>query len=727
MSDRNYSGEDHLTEFPLQEGGDTYSRALSPFESLSNNLTPPTRGMHDDGGAGLVSTERSGGGDATAEVVKQSASGTEASSIGPLVEVKREFIKASAPPEIDEDMLLLPDFSTGLVGKTEAQNGCHELSLIDLMSPEEVNCLGYKFNALIPIQSPKKGSGITNTVSVLIMNDSKGLGRAPKLEFEDSFGCLNDLYDVAAHEPEGLSSHLIPAVLGSCVQENTSTGLENICHQTSLMDSCIVEEDPLMDGAEQQMILSASPSDKTWGFTQQVPALPTKEEAERIEKNKSVFAWIDAVVVSTGHMTENITKTSTVTNDLIDLFDTNSLPAKGSPRISPLALTHQLPAHSLSGISILDLDCDYLGPPVSRDLKHTTITTSLNSTPTGDLLLMDSDNSAWDSTDGGGSTPSFPCLIKSPPSCNLELSGALTTAIPPHLRGASAYPPIQMEVERMRTVVKVVISAPKEAKEERREAPSLISDPIISARTASHSEVGNAAWARWVEENAVKDSVASLTSSPPRQNPRSEKPRGGIPTVHEPGGGGVNPKGSKRVTLALNNGGHVGVKHVKNMVRSSSENNNSTPSNGTSGSSPAKLTVGQTHRHPVRAVSNRAVAAALAQRVVTLAPPKVAPVTWSGSGLPFEGLASRRGIGIPLGAMGYHNPKTVSYKRTSTFNRGEKIREQLRGTRQVAPLRPKVSPPTPVKGNSWESQEADFLRASGPADPCALLNSYWVA
>ncbi|RPB02960.1 hypothetical protein L873DRAFT_1787405 [Choiromyces venosus 120613-1] len=733
MSDRNYSGEDYsdlsgdtLTEFSLQEGGDTCSRALSPCESLSNNLTPPTHGVHSDESAVLVSTERSGGRDATAEVVKGSASGAEVSFEGPLVEVKREFIKTSASLEIDEDMLLLPDFSTGLVGKTKTQNGCHELSLIDLMSPEEVNCLGYKFNALIPTQSPKKGSGITNSVSVLIMNNSKVVDGEPKLKFEDSFDCLNDLCDVAALEPKGLSTYLIPGVLGSCVQEKAYTSLKNICHQTSLMDSCIVEGDQLMDGVEQQMILSTSPSDETWGFTQQVPALPTKEEAERIERNKSVFAWIDAVVISAGHITEGITTASTVTNDLIDLFDTGSLLAKSSPRISPLALAHQHPAHSLSGISILDLHCDYAGPPVSRGLKNTTITTSLNSTPTGDLLLMDLDNSALDSANGGGPNPCFPCIIESPPSHNLALSGTLTTTIPPQLRGASEYPPIQKEVERMHTVVKVVISVPKEAKEERKEASSLISGPIISARTASLAEVGNAAWTRWVEANAEKDSVASPTSSPPRQNPRSEKPRGGIPTVPKSAGGGVNPKRSKWVTVGLNKGGHAGVNHVKNMARSSSGNNNSTASNGTNGSSQVKLTVGQTHRHPIRAVSSPAGAPSLAQRAITLAPPEVTPVTWSGSGLPFEGLASRRGMDVPLGAMGYHNPKRVSYKRTSTYNREEKVREQLRGTRRVAPPRPKVSPPTPVKQNSWESQEADFLRASGPADPCALLNSSWI-
>ncbi|RPB02949.1 hypothetical protein L873DRAFT_1801551 [Choiromyces venosus 120613-1] len=52
MSDRKYDGESHpdlsgdtLTEFSLQ-GGDTPSRTLSSCESLSNNLTPPARGVY---------------------------------------------------------------------------------------------------------------------------------------------------------------------------------------------------------------------------------------------------------------------------------------------------------------------------------------------------------------------------------------------------------------------------------------------------------------------------------------------------------------------------------------------------------------------------------------------------------------------------------------------------------------------------------------------------------
>ncbi|RPB02977.1 hypothetical protein L873DRAFT_1801593, partial [Choiromyces venosus 120613-1] len=55
MSDRNHDGENHpnlsrdtLTEFALQEGGDTPSQTLSPCESLSNILTPPARGVYSD-------------------------------------------------------------------------------------------------------------------------------------------------------------------------------------------------------------------------------------------------------------------------------------------------------------------------------------------------------------------------------------------------------------------------------------------------------------------------------------------------------------------------------------------------------------------------------------------------------------------------------------------------------------------------------------------------------
>ncbi|RPB02946.1 hypothetical protein L873DRAFT_1787392 [Choiromyces venosus 120613-1] len=731
MSDRNYGGEDHpdlsedtLTELSLQEDRDTPSRTLPPCESWSNNLTPLTLGVHSDGGPDLVSAERCGRRDATVDAVKQPASGAETSALIPLADMKREFIKTFAFSEIDEDMLLLPDFSIGLVGKGGTKNGCHELSLIDLISLEEVNCMGCKFNTLIPTRSPKRGSESANTVSELIFNYSKVVGRAPKLEFEDSCDCLNDLCDVAAIEPGELSSYLMPTVLRSFVKGSTFKNLKSSCHQTSLMDSSIVE-DQLIDGAEQQIIRSTCLSHNASGFMPQPPVSHSQEEAERIEKNKRVFAWIDAVVISACHMSETMTTTSPVTNDFIDLFTTNLLVVRSPPTILPLALAHQLPAGNSSGISILDLDCDYSGPPVSPDLKHTTIITNLNSAPPfGDLLLLDSGNDALYSADDGGPNPSFPCLIESSPSHNLELSGTLTTAIPAHLRGASEYPPIQKEVERMRTVVKVVISAPGEAKQERKERPSLISGPIISARTASHSEVGNPAWTRWVEENAEKASVAFLTWNPARQSLPSEKSRGGISTVPQRGRTVVNPKVSKRVTVGLSKGGREGVKHTKNMAPSSSGNNNRTISNVTSDSSQVKLTVGQTHGHPVCAVPNTAVTPALAQRAVTRAPPEVAPITWSGSRLPFAGLASRRGIGVPLGTVGYRNPKKVSCKRTSMFNREERIHKQLRRTRQVASPRPKVSPSTLVKEDTWASQEADFLRASGPADPCSLLNSF---
>ncbi|RPB02975.1 hypothetical protein L873DRAFT_1787412 [Choiromyces venosus 120613-1] len=141
---------------------------------------------------GLVPTIRCGGKDATAEEAKLSASGAGISDLVSLVEMENELIKTPTSSVIHEDMLLLSDFPAGSVGKTETQNGSREPSLIDHMSPEETNCLGYKFNALISTRSPKRGSGITNTVSELIMNDLKVADQAPKLEFQDCFDCLSD-------------------------------------------------------------------------------------------------------------------------------------------------------------------------------------------------------------------------------------------------------------------------------------------------------------------------------------------------------------------------------------------------------------------------------------------------------------------------------------------------------------------------------------------------------
>ncbi|RPB02976.1 hypothetical protein L873DRAFT_331195 [Choiromyces venosus 120613-1] len=461
------------------------------------------------------------------------------------------------------------------------------------------------------------------------------------------------------------------------------------------------------------------------GFMPQPPVPHARGEAERIEKNKSAFAWIDAVVISAGHMSETMTPTSPVINDLIDLFTTSFSVDRSSPGVLPLALAHQLPVHKSSGMSILDLDCHYSGPPVPPDLKHATITISLNSAPpTGDLLLLHSERGALDSADGGSPNPAYLCLIESPPSSNLELSGTLTTRIPPHLRGASEYHPIQKEmgkVERMRTVVEVVISAPKEAKLERKDARSPILGPIIPAKTALHSEVGHAAWARWVTENATETSVSSHTSNPPRQNSRSWNTRGGISAVPKNGKAVVNPKGSGRVTVALNKGDHVGVTHV-NMTRSSSGNNNLIVSNGTSDSSQVKLTVRETHGHPVRAVSSPTVTPILAQRVVTLAPPEVAPVTWSGSGLPFEGLASRCGIDVTLGTEVITTQKRPHIREHPSLIVRKKS-ESNTTERTRLPLLVQSSPDDPREGGLLGKPRDRLSPCLGPTDHRSLLNS----
>ncbi|RPB02743.1 hypothetical protein L873DRAFT_1801763 [Choiromyces venosus 120613-1] len=82
------------------------------------------------------------------------------------------------------------------------------------------------------------------------------------------------------------------------------------------------------------------------------------------------------------------------------------------------------------------------------------------------------------------------------------------------------------------------------------------------------------------------------------------------------------------------------------MACSSSGNNNGTVSNGTTGSGQVKRTVGQTHGHPVRAISYPLIPT-LPQRAITLAPPEAAHSTWSHSGLSFKGLAFRGGIHAP--------------------------------------------------------------------------------
>ncbi|RPB02944.1 hypothetical protein L873DRAFT_1787391 [Choiromyces venosus 120613-1] len=133
MSKRSY-GEDHpdLSGDTLTGDRDTLSHTLSPCYRLSNNLTPPTCGMHSDGDVGLVPTMRCGGKDATAEEAKLSAFGAGISDLVSLDEMKNELIKTPTSSVIHEDMLLLSDFPTGLVGKPETQNGIIIVSSLNL-------------------------------------------------------------------------------------------------------------------------------------------------------------------------------------------------------------------------------------------------------------------------------------------------------------------------------------------------------------------------------------------------------------------------------------------------------------------------------------------------------------------------------------------------------------------------------------------------------------------
>ncbi|RPA94050.1 hypothetical protein L873DRAFT_1479649 [Choiromyces venosus 120613-1] len=272
-------------------------------------------------------------------------------------------------------------------------------------------------------------------------------------------------------------------------------------------------------------------------------------------------------------------------------------------------------------------------------------------------------------------------------------------------------------------MVNVRISASKEAQAERKgssfffsQAQSFPLEPHQVQKLERASRPGE-------PKKIGERSVAPLTLAPPRKSQRSEKRRGGISSLRQSSRWPVNPEGAKRVTIGLNKGGHGGVEHVKNLARGGSRDNGGTVWNGTTGLSLVKPTVGQTHSYPVCAVSNPAVSPILAQRVVVLTLSEVAPGTWSGWGLPFEGLTSRRGVDAPVGTMGCHRAGTVSYKRTSPFKCEERIREQLRGTRRVSPPRTNISPAALVKEVSWESQDVNLFRASGPADSCSLLNS----
>ncbi|RPA96975.1 hypothetical protein L873DRAFT_1845086 [Choiromyces venosus 120613-1] len=240
----------------------------------------------------------------------------------------------------------------------------------------------------------------------------------------------------AGIKPAGLSGYGTPAVLGSGVNCRTSNSLKNSCHQACIIGSCIAGEDRLIDGVEWQRIHKAFPPHNTSTFVPPVSVPHTREVMERRQKDKGVFAWIDAVITSSGHTSDSIPTTSPI----------------------PIVATRAT-------------------------------TTGSSARPGGNLLLIGSDNDDPDSTGIGGPNPSYPCLIKSPPSLSLVLSGALTTTVHPYLREAFEYPSIQKGVERMPTVLKVVISAPKEAKPERKDARSPILGPIFSGKTALYSKV----------------------------------------------------------------------------------------------------------------------------------------------------------------------------------------------------------------------------------------------
>ncbi|RPB02736.1 hypothetical protein L873DRAFT_1801741, partial [Choiromyces venosus 120613-1] len=73
------------------------------------------------------------------------------------------------------------------------------------------------------------------------------------------------------------------------------------------------------------MIPSVFPSHNASRFMLQPLVSHGGDEAERVEENNSVFASIDAVVISGHHMSETKTTTSPMTDKLIDLSTTNVL------------------------------------------------------------------------------------------------------------------------------------------------------------------------------------------------------------------------------------------------------------------------------------------------------------------------------------------------------------------------------------------------------------------
>ena len=558
---------------------------------------------------------------------------------------------------------------------------------------------------MIPSRGPASKFPTLGSASEAVIPNSNLLGRGPELELGDSFDSLDGLCNITPLQPTRLAAHATP-ILGSGAQEKAAHVLKTSSIQFPLMDPGESEIGVFVPALGSGIIASAA---RSLNLDSEEASPEAKKEAQRIAKNKLIFGWVDGVISSAAYIPESISTTSSSSSlapstveDFLDPLGSDLLIGGSPPNNSatqPSVSSRQLPTGSPDQISLLDLD--YIGVSVSPGFNHCTMS-SISADSAGELLL-DFGDEIQDPTparDAGlplfnsqemrptpASAPPVPISINTIPTLVEDVSSGSTSK----------------ELQRKPTVVNVIISAPKGAKE----VSSPILRPIISAAGVSSCEVGNAAWSRWVEENSEPTPGASFSQSAQRQSQRSQNIQRWSSPAPKKGRGIIYPNISLR-PIGVPNGSSSAIRKPRDKENGSSEWNNYARFSGPGGSlfkGRMRPVTGCHQDHPIRAAPTPVVRPASLLNAAN-----IAPVTWAGSGLPFEGLAFR-----PV-ALGYYNSQTVSYKRTSAFNREQKVREQI-CLKHPLPPRPKSFRTFPTKQDVWASQEADFMRCSGPQGP----------
>ena len=570
---------------------------------------------------------------------------------------------------------------------------------MDHLCWEPTDIVECKYSALIPARVPaSKSPKLSGTPEAGTPNFNL-LGQEPELGFGDTFDSLDGLCSITPLQPTRLATYATP-LLGSDAQENSSHVSKTNSIQFSLMDPGESEMEMFVHALGQGIDSAARSLDSSDSVAASPKAI---KEAQRIEKNRRIFGWVDGVISSATGVPEGLSASSSssllassATEDSLDLICSDLLIGGSSPNNSvtqPSVSSFQLPTRGLDRISLLDLD--YKG--VSPGFSNSTMS-SISASPTGELLLLDFGDDIQDPIPAKDSDLPLSNSEEMPPTPTPSPPASISTSLA--LVGDESGESTSKELQRKPTVVKVLVSAPKGAKE----VSSPAMGPIISAGGGSNCEVGNAAWSRWVEENSESTHIVSIHQDTQRQSRSSQNTRKWPSSAPKKGRGTTHPNISRRAMGGPNGASSTAIRELRNKESDASRWNNYARFSGLGGSlvkGQMGPVVGCRQGHPIHAVPTP-----LVKPASPFTAANIAPVTWAGSGLPFEGLAFRPAT------LGYHNPQTVSYKRTSAFDREQKVREQFYGKRPIHP--PKAFKTFPTKLDVWANQEEDFRRCSGP-------------